>query len=435
MRWDRNYKEPEIINDPVVIPAYGVTDVERAYWNAKQEALEYDRYPTLRSDKHCTSGVIHRALEDYKTAAVELSQAFFLGQVDGLVQIKNACEDAVNDAAESAINASEAALAASDSKDAAAISANNAFISANTAVNNADAANNSKLAAAQSALDAQQNGYDAEAWAVGTRNGTPVDSEDPTYHNNCRYYAALGTDILQDDVISLYTTWSSDKLNTAFSNKANLVGGKIPASELPSYVDDVIEGYYNSFDHKFYEESTFETEIIPETGKLYVNLSDNRTYRWTGSVYAQMDAGLVLGEISGTAYEGSKGKANADAIVVLQNAVAGKANSADLANVATSGSYTDLNNKPTIPTALSDLSDDTTHRVVTDAEKAVWNNKADASSIPTDLADLSDDSTHRVVTDTEKTAWNNKADTSDITAAFNGVTFTKDANDILYINW
>lgn len=31
MRWDRNYKEPEVINDPVIIPAYGVTDVERAY--------------------------------------------------------------------------------------------------------------------------------------------------------------------------------------------------------------------------------------------------------------------------------------------------------------------------------------------------------------------------------------------------------------------
>ena len=120
MRWDRNYKQPEIINDPVVIPAYGVTDVERAYWNAKQEALEYDRYPTLRSDRHCTSGVIHRALEDYKTSAVELCQAFFWGQVGGLAQIKEACEASAEAADTSATEAAISALAASDSKDVAA---------------------------------------------------------------------------------------------------------------------------------------------------------------------------------------------------------------------------------------------------------------------------------------------------------------------------
>lgn len=48
----------------------------------------------------------------------------------------------------------------------------------------------------------------------------------------------------------------------------------------------------------------------------------------------------------------------------------GKANTTDLSTVATSGSYSDLSNKPTIPSALSDLSDDSTHRLVTDDEKA-----------------------------------------------------------------
>lgn len=93
-----------------------------------------------------------------------------------------------------------------------------------------------------------------------------------------------------------------------------------------------------------------------------------------------------------------------------------------------------------IPSALSDLSDDATHRTVTDAEKATWNNKADIadipdipanisyfdndvgyltehqdisdkadlSDVPTALADLTDDSTHRTVTDAEKTTWNGK---------------------------
>ena len=55
-----------------------------------------------------------------------------------------------------------------------------------------------------------------------------------------------------------------------------------------------------------------------------------------------------------------------------------KADSSSLATVATSGSYNDLSNKPTIPDELKDLSDDSTHRVVTDTEKSTWSGKQDA---------------------------------------------------------
>ena len=65
-----------------------------------------------------------------------------------------------------------------------------------------------------------------------------------------------------------------------------------------------------------------------------------------------------------------------------------------------------------IPTKLSDLTGDSTHRLVSDAEKDAWNAKADAEDIPTKLSDLTGDTTHRVVTDTEKSTWNNKADKS-----------------------
>lgn len=58
-------------------------------------------------------------------------------------------------------------------------------------------------------------------------------------------------------------------------------------------------------------------------------------------------------------------------------ALAAKANTADLAAVATSGSYADLLNKPTMPSALADLSDDATHRLVTDTEKTTWSSKQD----------------------------------------------------------
>ena len=84
--------------------------------------------------------------------------------------------------------------------------------------------------------------------------------------------------------------------------------GKVPSSQLPSYVDDVIEGYYNTTDGKFYAESTYTTEITGETGKIYVSLDTNKTYRWSGSAFVEIAQGLALGETSATAYRGDRGK-------------------------------------------------------------------------------------------------------------------------------
>jgi hypothetical protein len=102
-----------------------------------------------------------------------------------------------------------------------------------------------------------------------------------------------------------------------------------------------------------------------------------------------------------------------------------------------SGSYNDLTDKPDIPDDLSDLHDDTTHRLVTDAEKSTWNAKSDFSGsyadltnkpdIPDDLADLNDDSTHRLVTDVEKTAWNAK---SDFSGSYDDLTDKPDLADL-----
>lgn len=82
--------------------------------------------------------------------------------------------------------------------------------------------------------------------------------------------------------------------------------GKVPAAQLPSYVDDVIEGYlYNS---KFYKESAHTTEITGEAGKIYVDLSTNKTYRWSGSAFTIISDTIALGETSSTAYRGDRGK-------------------------------------------------------------------------------------------------------------------------------
>ena len=81
--------------------------------------------------------------------------------------------------------------------------------------------------------------------------------------------------------------------------------GKVPSAQLPSYVDDVIEGYY--YNNKFYKESGHTTEITGESGKIYVDLSTNKTYRWSGSAYAVISDTLALGTTSSTAYRGDYG--------------------------------------------------------------------------------------------------------------------------------
>lgn len=86
--------------------------------------------------------------------------------------------------------------------------------------------------------------------------------------------------------------------------------GKVPSSQLPSYVDDVIEGYY--YNSKFYKESTHTTEITGEAGKIYVDISgSNKTYRWGGSEsgFVEISESLALGETESTAFRGDYGKA------------------------------------------------------------------------------------------------------------------------------
>lgn len=59
--------------------------------------------------------------------------------------------------------------------------------------------------------------------------------------------------------------------------------GLVPSSQLPSYVDDVVEGYY--YESKFYQDSEHTIEITGEIGKIYVDLDTGRSFRWSGSIY------------------------------------------------------------------------------------------------------------------------------------------------------
>lgn len=82
--------------------------------------------------------------------------------------------------------------------------------------------------------------------------------------------------------------------------------GKIPNSQLPSYVDDVIEGYLHG--GKFYKESAHTTEIAGESGKIFVELTSGKTYRWSGSAFVVISETIALGTTSSTAGRGDWNK-------------------------------------------------------------------------------------------------------------------------------
>lgn len=134
--------------------------------------------------------------------------------------------------------------------------------------------------------------------------------------------------------------------------------GKIPSSQLPSYVDDVIDGYlydathfykeeviggyYNTIDGNFYNDSAYTelitpvigkfyldkntgntyqwdsgsaayvvatpTRILGEDGKIYISIDTDIQYRWTGTSFSALGGALQLGETSSTAYRGDRGK-------------------------------------------------------------------------------------------------------------------------------
>ena len=105
-------------------------------------------------------------------------------------------------------------------------------------------------------------------------------------------------------------TTITNSLNAFISTKGQPGGlaeldstGKVPAAQLPSYVDDVLE---------YSTKAQFPQ--TGETGKIYVSKDTNLTYRWTGTQYLEISQSLALGETSSTAYPGDKGKANRDAL-------------------------------------------------------------------------------------------------------------------------
>lgn len=134
---------------------------------------------------------------------------------------------------------------------------------------------------------------------------------------------------------------------------------KIDQTYLPSYVDDILE-YDNA-------------GLFPatgETGKIYVALNSNLTYRWSGTGYVEISPSLALGETSATAYRGDRGKIAYDHSLLTS----GNPHNVTKAEVG-------LGNVPDLDaTNPANIVQTSSYRFVTDAEKATWN--AANSTIP-----------------------------------------------------
>ena len=121
---------------------------------------------------------------------------------------------------------------------------------------------------------------------------------------------------------STLTTKINKKLETSLKGVANGLAeldenGRVPSMQLPSYVDDVLEGRVTGVTQ---DETTGaitatgfilsgeSTECTPESGKIYVDIDTNIQYRWSGTIYVTTGSNIALGETSSTAYRGDRGK-------------------------------------------------------------------------------------------------------------------------------
>lgn len=105
--------------------------------------------------------------------------------------------------------------------------------------------------------------------------------------------------------------------------------GKVPAAQLPSYVDDVIDVYAtydvsptNQISNiKLYSDAAHANPVTGEAGKSYNDITEGYPgyqFRWSGTTWVPITSGgLIIGEISGTAYDGAKGKTTTDNLNAL----------------------------------------------------------------------------------------------------------------------
>ena len=162
-----------------------------------------------------------------------------------------------------------------------------------------------------------------------------------------------------------YTIATTD-MKGAANGFAELDGtGKVPSSQLPSYVDDVEE---------YADLASFP--VTGESGKIYIALNTNLTYRWGGSTYVEISPSLALGETIDSAYRGDRGKIAYDhSQLTSGNPHNVTKSDVGLSNVVNSDTTTTAN-----------ITDSSNKRFVTDAQLTVIGNTSGTNTGDQDLS-------------------------------------------------
>lgn len=167
-------------------------------------------------------------------------------------------------------------------------------------------------------------GSDAKVTLTPSTNGTAGTPTTITVNNVGHATTAdTATKATKDsDGNTINTTYLKASLKGKANGLAELdANGQVPAAQLPSYVDDVIEGYY--YNSAFYKEAAHTNKITGESGKIYVDLSTEVTYRWSGSKFVEISKSLAVGTTAGTAYDGAKGAALEKKVTDLETTASG----------------------------------------------------------------------------------------------------------------
>lgn len=242
-------------------------------------------------------------------------------KVDKEVQDRTAADTALKNELNGNINTAKSELQdALDAEETTRIAADEALdTKLTTAINKEVSDRKAADTALKEELTAAINKEVSDRTTADNTLNTKIDKE---ISDRTAADTALKTELTEDinDVLAALNAFKATKAQA--NGLASLdENGKVPANQLPSYVDDVID-VYATYDVsatnevtniKLYTDEDHTTAVVGEAGKSYNDITTDHPgyqFRWSGTTWVQIvSGGLIIGEITGTAFDGAKGKA------------------------------------------------------------------------------------------------------------------------------
>lgn len=242
-------------------------------------------------------------------------------KVDKEVQDRTAADTALKNELNGNINTAKTELQGNiDAEEAARIAADEALdTKLTTAINKEVSDRKAADTALKEELTAAINKEVSDRTTADNTLNTKIDKE---ISDRTSADTALKTELTEDidEVLAALDAFKATKAQA--NGLASLdENGKVPAGQLPSYVDNVIDVYatYDVSDTnevtniKLYTDADHTTAVVGEAGKSYNDITPGHPgyqFRWSGTTWVQIvSGGLIIGEITGTAFDGAKGKA------------------------------------------------------------------------------------------------------------------------------